>query len=71
MKLLISLTSPFARKARMTAIVKGLAGRLSEEVVNPSANPPLLTDANPLSQVPAEMKGMMKNMMKGMTGGTK
>lgn len=52
MKLLISLTSPFARKARVTLIEKGLAGTIASEVVNPWQSPAALTAVNPLSQVP-------------------
>jgi glutathione S-transferase len=55
MKLLISLTSPFARKARVTLIEKGLADQIASEVVNPWQSPAALTAANPLSQVPTLM----------------
>lgn len=52
MRLLISLTSPFARKARMCVIEKGLSDKVATEVVNPWQDPPHLAAANPLCQVP-------------------
>jgi glutathione S-transferase len=53
MRLLISTTSPFARKCRIVAREKGLIGRVEEVVVDPYANDVALVDANPIVQVPA------------------
>lgn len=52
MKLYISPASPFARKCRIVAREKGLAGRIEEIVADPYANDPALSAANPIIQVP-------------------
>lgn len=52
MKLYITVPSPYARKCRIVAREKGLAGRIEEIAVDPYANAPELLDANPLVQVP-------------------
>lgn len=52
MELYISLTSPYARKARMVVIEKGLEDSVQIKPVIPWDNPPELTEKNPLSQVP-------------------
>jgi len=51
MKLLCSLTSPYARKCRVLAIEKGVA--LPIEDVTPLDDPQTLHAANPLGKVPA------------------
>ena len=57
MKLYISIPSPFARKCRIVAREKGLAGRIEEIVVDPYANAAELLAANPLVQVPTLIAG--------------
>ena len=52
MKLYITGPSPYARKCRIVAREKGLAGRIEEIAVDPYANAPELFVANPLVQVP-------------------
>ena len=52
MKLYITTPSPFARKCRIVAHEKGLAGRIEEIAVDPYANAPELLSSNPLVQVP-------------------
>lgn len=52
MKLYISTASPYARKCRIVAREKGLAGRIEEIVADPYANDPALLAANPVVQVP-------------------
>jgi len=52
MKLYITVPSPYARKCRIVAREKGLAGRIEEIAVDPYANAPELLQANPLVQVP-------------------
>ena len=52
MQLYISPTSPYARKARMVVLEKGLAGRVQITPLNPWESPAELTEKNPLSQVP-------------------
>lgn len=52
MKLYITTPSPFARKVRIVAREKGLAGRIEEIVVDPYANAPELLGSNPVVQVP-------------------
>ena len=49
MKLYITAPSPFARKCRIVAHEKGLAGRIEEVVVDPYANAPELLASNPPS----------------------
>ena len=52
MKLFCSLTSPYARKVRVVAREKGLAGRITELVCVPQESPELHR-SNPLGKVPA------------------
>ncbi len=52
MRLYITHPSPFARKCRIVAREKGLAGRVREIVVDPYADAPELMATNPLIQVP-------------------
>lgn len=52
MKLYITTPSPFARKCRIVAREKGLAGRVEEIAVDPYANAPELLGSNPVVQVP-------------------
>ena len=52
MKLYITVPSPYARKCRIVAREKGLAGRIEEIAVDPYANAPELLSSNPLVQVP-------------------
>lgn len=52
MKLYITTPSPYARKCRIVAREKGLAGRIEEVVVDPYANAPELLASNPVVQVP-------------------
>ncbi len=52
MKLFCSLTSPYARKVRVVAREKGLAGRIDEIVCVPQASEELRRH-NPLAKVPA------------------
>ena len=52
MKLYITVPSPYARKCRIVAREKGLAGRIEEIAVDPYANAPELLASNPLVQVP-------------------
>lgn len=53
MKLYITAPSPFARKCRIVAREKDLAGRIEEIVTDPYASDPALVAANPLVQAPA------------------
>jgi glutathione S-transferase len=52
MKLYITASSPYARKCRIVAREKGLAGRIEEIAADPYANAPELLASNPLVQVP-------------------
>jgi glutathione S-transferase len=52
MKLYITQPSPFARKVRIVAREKGLAGRIEEIAVDPYADAPELMATNPVVQVP-------------------
>ncbi len=52
MQLYISPTSPYARKARIVVLEKGLAEQVQITPVNPWESPVELTARNPLSQVP-------------------
>jgi len=52
MKLFYSLTSPYARKVRVTAYEKGLADRIELVPCNPHEPDPALLAANPLGRVP-------------------
>jgi glutathione S-transferase len=53
MQLIYAKPSPYSRKARVTVLEKGLAGRVEEIVVSPMEDPAVLLDANPLGKVPA------------------
>jgi glutathione S-transferase len=53
MRLYITPPSPFARKCRIVAREKGLAGRIEEVLVDPYADDPALLCVNPVVQVPA------------------
>ena len=52
MKLYWSPASPYARKVRVVAYEKGLAGRIEEITVEPFSDPAALVTANPLGKVP-------------------
>jgi glutathione S-transferase len=52
MKLHFAPTSPFARKALMTALETGTAGKLEIVATNPWEQPDALTRNNPLSRIP-------------------
>ena len=54
MRLLSAPPSPFGRKVKMTARIKGLLDRITVETVNPNVpGDPVLTAANPLGKIPA------------------
>lgn len=53
MKLYFAPPSPFARKARVVVLEKGLAARVEMLPVNPMENPAKLLAANPLGKIPA------------------
>jgi glutathione S-transferase len=52
MKLIYSVASPYARKARMALIEARLEGRVETEAIDPWADPPGFRDDNPLGKVP-------------------
>ncbi len=52
MQLYISSTSPYARKARIMVLEKGLADKVNITPLNPWESPAELVEKNPLSQVP-------------------
>jgi glutathione S-transferase len=52
MRLFYSTTSPYARKALVTAMEKGFCGALELVACNPHAGEPALLTVNPLSRVP-------------------
>lgn len=53
MKLFLSLTSPYARKARVVAIENGIADQIEEVLANPLGEDMTdLLNANPLGKVP-------------------
>jgi glutathione S-transferase len=52
MRLLASPTSPYARKARIVALEKGLMDRLTVEMLNPFEEGDRLAAVNPLGKVP-------------------
>jgi glutathione S-transferase len=56
MQLLMSLTSPFARKVRGVAIEKDLAGRIELVAMDPFADPATLIAVNPLGRVPTLLR---------------
>lgn len=53
MKLIYAAPSPYARKARATAIETGLAGTIEMEEINPWADPDGYRAVNPVGKVPA------------------
>lgn len=53
MKLYYSPTSPYARKVRTVVAEKQLGGLIEEIIVDVYADPPALTDCNPLGKIPA------------------
>lgn len=53
MQLIYAKPSPYSRKARVTALEKGLADRIEEIIVSPLEDPATLLEANPLGKVPA------------------
>ena len=57
MKLFYSASSPFARKVRVAAREKGLAGSLEEVECNPFADPAELRRHNRLGKVPTLVTG--------------
>lgn len=52
MRLLISPASPYSRKVRIAAQLKGLADRIEEVNVATHDDPPELLEANPLGRIP-------------------
>ena len=52
MQLYISLTSPYARKARMVALEKGLGDLVQIKAINLRDNPVDLWELNPLREIP-------------------
>ena len=53
-RLLSNPASPFGRKVKMTARIKGLLDKITVETVNPTVpGDPVLTAANPLGKIPA------------------
>lgn len=52
MQLLVSPTSPYARKARIVLRERGLTGRVDECFINPHQDPAELLAANPLGKIP-------------------
>ena len=53
MQLLVSPTSPYARKARIVLRERGLTGRVEEHALNPHQDPAELLAANPLGKIPS------------------
>ncbi len=53
MKLIYSVASPYARKARAAAIETGLAERIEMQAINPWADPAGYREINPVGKVPA------------------
>lgn len=53
MRLLMSLTSPFARMCRAVVIEKGLQAQVEEVIVNPYDDPQDLIAASPTGTIPA------------------
>ncbi len=56
MKLIYSTPSPYARKARVTAIETGMAGKMEMEDINPWADPEGYRNVNPVGKVPALLR---------------
>lgn len=52
MKLIYSVPSPYARKARITLIEARLEGRVETEAIDPWSDPAGFRDDNPLGKVP-------------------
>lgn len=52
MKLLSALPSPFGRKVKMTARIKGVDGRIAVELVDTAKPNPMLAAENPLGKIP-------------------
>lgn len=52
MKLIYSVPSPYARKARMVVIEARLEGRVETDAIDPWADPSGFRDDNPLGKVP-------------------
>lgn len=52
MKLMSSMLSPYVRKVRMTAAIKGLEGRIEHQASDTNAGDPALNKLNPLGKVP-------------------
>ncbi len=52
MKLMSSMLSPYVRKVRMTAAIKGLEGRIEHQPADTNAGDPTLNKLNPLGKVP-------------------
>jgi glutathione S-transferase len=58
MRLLSSPPSPFGRKVKLTARIKGVMDRITVETVNPTVpGDPTLAAANPLGKIPALVLG--------------
>ena len=53
MNLIYAPPSPYARKARVTLLEKGLQSQVELVLASPMANDPTLLAANPLSKIPA------------------
>lgn len=53
MKLFYSAASPFVRKVRLAAAVRGISDRIELVAIDTMASPPDLLAANPLSKIPA------------------
>jgi len=53
MKLIYSVASPYARKARMVLIESGLEGQAETEAIDPWSDPAGFRGDNPLGKVPA------------------
>lgn len=56
MKLIYSVASPYARKARVALIEARLEGRIESEAIDPWADPPGFRDDNPLGKVPTLLR---------------
>ena len=52
MKLMSSMLSPYVRKVRMTAAIKGLESRIEHQSADTNAGDPALNKLNPLGKVP-------------------
>jgi len=56
MKLIYSVPSPYARKARVALIEARLEGRVETQALDPWADPPGYREQNPLGKVPALLR---------------